>query len=114
MLALLCLVVLVPTGCVTQPAVEGLCVERDAISKCGRITGVVLATEGSGPAAVERFTLRTADGQVLTFLIDRLAVTGGGKPAPHLREHQLDGQPIEVEYKVEDGRHVALRFTDVE
>ena len=110
----MCLALVLATGCVTQPAVEGLCVERDSISQCGRVTGVVLATEGSGPAAVDRFTLRTADGQVLTFLIDRLAVTGGGKPAPHLREHQLDGQPIEVEYKVEDGRHVALRYADVE
>ncbi len=101
-------------GCVTSPAEEGLCVERGSISECGRVAGVVLATEGSGPASVEEFTLRTADGRLYEFAIERLEVTGGGKPAAHLREHQIDGQPVVVEYKVEDGRHVALRYQDAE
>jgi hypothetical protein len=99
-------------GCISQLPAGGLCVERGSISECGSVTGVVLAVEGSGPAAVEQFTLRTPDGQVLTFQIERLDVSRGGKPAAHLREHQLDGQPIEVEYKLENGRHVALRYVD--
>ena len=77
-------------------------------------TGVVIAVEGSGPASVERFTLRTAEGQVLAFDVGRLEVTDGGKPAPHLREHQVDGQPITVHYRVEAGRNVAVRYTDAE
>lgn len=77
-------------------------------------TGVVIAIEGEGPASVERFTLRTAEGEVLVFDVERLEVTDGGKPAPHLREHQVDGRPITVAYKVESGRNVALRYRDAE
>ena len=77
-------------------------------------TGVVIGVEGSGPASVDRFTLRTAEGAVLIFDVERLEVTSGGKPAPHLREHQVDGHPIRVEYRVEAGRNVALRYTDAE
>ena len=68
--------------------------------------------EGTGPASVQRFTLRTADGEVLDFYIDRLAVTDGGQPAPHLRDHQIDGSPIVVEYEERDGRNVAIRYRD--
>jgi hypothetical protein len=101
-------------GCLAQLPAPGLCVERGSIAECGRVTGVVMAVEGSGPASVDQFTLRTPDGRVLTMAVERLDVSGGGKPAAHLREHQLDGQPIEVEYKVEGGRHVALRYTDAD
>ncbi|HSH21876.1 MAG TPA: hypothetical protein VK992_04550 [Candidatus Caenarcaniphilales bacterium] len=63
---------------------------------------------------MDGFTLRTANGDLYSFAVEALDLTGGGKPAAHLREHQLDAQPIEVEYKLEDGRHVALRYTDAE
>jgi hypothetical protein len=75
---------------------------------------VVLSVDGPSLAAVNGFSLRTPAGEVLEFSVERLDLTGGGKPAPHLREHQLDGQPITVEYKVDDGRLVALRYTDAE
>jgi hypothetical protein len=78
------------------------------------VTGVVLAVEGDGPASVTAFTLRTAEGELFEFDIERLDVSDGGKPAPHLREHQLDGAPISVEYRVEGDRNVALRYRDAE
>ncbi len=93
---------------------QPLCEVGGTVSECGRVTGIVLAIEGAGPADVSRFTLRTADGEVLDFAVERLELTGGGKVAPHLREHQVDGLPIEVEYKIDSGRHVALRYTDAE
>ncbi len=75
-------------------------------------TGVVIAVEGSGPASVERFTLGTAEGEVLTFDVERLEVTGGGKPAPHLREHLTSGAPFTVEYGASGGHNVAMRYYD--
>lgn len=73
---------------------------------------MVIAVAGDGPTEVTGFTLRTAEGQVLVFEVGRLDVGGGGKPAPHLREHLLDGAPIAVEYRVEGDRNVALRYRD--
>jgi hypothetical protein len=76
------------------------------------VTGVVLRVEGQGAADVTGFQLRTDDGQLLEFDVERLDLSGGGLPAPHLREHLRDGEPIAVDYVVEDGRNRALRYTD--
>ncbi len=74
----------------------------------------MIAVEGEGPANVTGFTLRTAGGEVFDFDVGRLEVTDGGKPAPHLREHQVDGAPIVVEYEGRDGGYVAIRYRDAE
>jgi hypothetical protein len=75
---------------------------------------VVLSVDGPSLAVVNGFSLRTSRGEVFEFEVERLELAGGGKPAAHLREHQLDGQPIVVDYKVDGGRLVALRYTDAE
>ncbi|HWH24884.1 MAG TPA: hypothetical protein VNW68_08345 [Candidatus Limnocylindria bacterium] len=77
-------------------------------------TGIVVAVEGEGAANVSGFTLRTADGQTIDFVLDRLDLSRGGKPAPHLREHLVDGAPITVEYRVLRSLegNLALRYTD--
>jgi hypothetical protein len=77
-------------------------------------TGVVIAVEGDGPADVTGFSLRTPDGVVIQFDVGRLDVSAGGLPAPHLREHLVDGTPIVVAYRIEDGRHIAVRYHDAE
>jgi hypothetical protein len=91
-----------------------LCEVGGTITDCGRVTGIVLSVSGSSLAQVDGFSLRSPYGEVLEFEVERLELAGGGKTGPHLREHQVDGIPIEVEYKIDDGRLVALRYTDVE
>lgn len=77
-------------------------------------TGVVISADGPDAANVERFSLRTDDGQVFEFDVGTLDVSNGGKPAPHLREHLVSGVPITVEYREQAGRHVALRYVDAQ
>ena len=89
-----------------------LCEVGGPISECGRVTGIVVRVDGASLAVVDGFSLRTDRGEVIDFIVERLDVTGGGKPGPHLREHRLDGLAIDVEYKVDAGRRVALRYTD--
>ena len=93
-------------------AEQPLCEVGGTVSECASATGVVLSVDGPSLAEVNGFTLRTVAGRVLHFEIERLELVGGGKAAPHLREHQLDGLPITVEYKVDGGRLVALRYRD--
>jgi hypothetical protein len=106
------LAAIVVAACAT--ATSEICAVGGAVTQCGSVTGVVIAVEGAGPTSVEGFTLRTAEGTLYEFAVQRLEVGAGGKPAPHLREHQLSSEPIVVEYKVENGRHVALYYTDAE
>jgi len=72
----------------------------------------VVGVDGAGLAEVDSFTLRTAEGELLVFEIEALSLDGGGKPAPHLREHMTSGAPITVEYTVEGDHLVALRYVD--
>jgi hypothetical protein len=78
-----------------------------------RAQGVVVAVDGAELARVNGFSLRRPGGETLRFEVQALALSDGGKPAPHLREHMASGEPIEVEYRVEDGRLVAIRYSDV-
>ena len=75
-------------------------------------TGIVIAVDGPNVAEVDAFTLRTSEGVVLEFTVTELSLTGGGKAAPHLREHMASGAPIVVEYRADGGRLLALRYTD--
>jgi hypothetical protein len=75
---------------------------------------VVISVDGASAAEVDRFTLRTGDGQVLDFKVGLLDLTGGGLPAPHLREHLVSGIPIAVDFRTENGERVAVRYVDVE
>ena len=61
---------------------------------------------------MDRFTLRTEDGRQLVFNVGTLDLSNGGLPAPHLREHLVSGDPITVEYRVEGGQNIAIRYVD--
>jgi hypothetical protein len=75
-------------------------------------SGIVISVAGSSPAEISTFTLRTDEGELLDFEIGTLQTGGQSFPAAHLREHQASASPIEVLYRVEDGRRIALRLSD--
>jgi hypothetical protein len=77
-------------------------------------TGVVIAADGPVATLVDTFSLRNNQGQVLQFTVGRLDLSGGGLPAPHLREHLLSGIPITVYYSVENGANVASHYIDAQ
>jgi hypothetical protein len=76
------------------------------------IVGIVTSVEGSSPAQVSRFTLRTDAGQALAFDIGPLQIGGDTFPAGHLREHQATAQPVRVTYRDDGSRLVAVRLQD--
>lgn len=76
-------------------------------------TGIVISATGPGVASVTDFTMRTYDGQTMSFKVGVLDVNNG-LPAPHLREHLASGIPIYVTYHVVDGVNVATRYVDAE
>jgi hypothetical protein len=75
-------------------------------------TGVVIAVDGPIAADVDGFRLRTAEGQLMEFSVGPLDLSGGGLPAPHIREHLVSGVPITVYYATENGSLVAKRYID--
>lgn len=93
--------VLALTGCATRPHTPR-----------STVTGVVIAADGPSAAEVDRFTVRSGDGEVIEFVVGTLEMTNGGLPAPHLREHLVSGEPIAVDYRLEDGQNVAIRYVD--
>src|SRR5215213_2570411 len=66
-------------------------------------TGVVIAADGPSAADVDTFRLRTNDGQLYEFNVGALDLSGGGLPAPHIREHLVSGVPITVYYSTANG-----------
>lgn len=78
------------------------------------VSGVVISADGPSAAEVDRFSLRSDDGEIVAFVVGTLEISNGGLPAPHLREHLVNGEPVRVEYRVEDGRNVAIRYVDAE
>ena len=76
-----------------------------------RFTGIVVAVDGPSLVDVRSATVRAADGRSLTFDVTRLDVANG-LPAAHLREHLATSAPIVVDYVVEGGQSVAMRYND--
>ncbi len=73
--------------------------------------GVVIALDASS-GTVHSFTLRSTDGQVLTFEIGQLETDGAAFPAAHLAEHAVTLAPISVAYREEGSAHVVYRLVD--
>jgi hypothetical protein len=73
--------------------------------------GIVVAVDAPA-GAVTGFTLRTQQGETLTFVIGSLDVSGAAFPAAHLVEHAVTLQPIAVAYRVENGANVVHRMVD--
>ena len=73
---------------------------------------MVISADGPDASSVDAFTLRTNDGQVMVFDVGTLDLSGGGLPAPHLREHLVSGVPITVYYSADNGANLASRYID--
>ena len=76
------------------------------------IDGFVVEVRSSSLTEIDSFTLRTTDGQTVTFRIDRVELGDGAFPATHLREHMALNQPVAVAFREEAGEKVAYRLKD--
>ncbi len=82
--------------------------------------GVLLDVVSPGIQQVDRFTLRTNDGQLLSFVAapDFNAGTtpqGGGlhvMTPGHMRQHMALAEPVLVTYRADNGVFIALSATD--
>jgi hypothetical protein len=74
-------------------------------------TGIVVAVDSTSIGNVDQAAVRESDGTVLQFNVERLDINNG-LPAVHLREHLASGIPVVMEYIVEGGENVALRYND--
>ena len=70
-----------------------------------------MAVESQSIGSVDLAAIRESDGTVLQFNVERLDINNG-LPAVHLREHLARGIPVVMEYIVEGGENVALRYND--
>lgn len=77
-----------------------------------RAEGLIVDVVATGPLEVSSFTIRTADGQPMSFTIGTLDLTGGGFPGEHLSEHRVAAEPVVVLYRDEGGAHVAYKLLD--
>ena len=76
--------------------------------------GVLLDVVSPSIQKVDSFTLRTDDGQELTFIAApdfNAGVTHQMTPG-HMRQHMALADPVSVTYREADGRLVALSATD--
>ena len=76
-----------------------------------QVVGIIVAINSAGLADVRSFTLRSNDGQRLTFGLAQLQ--NGTQFAPgHLAEHEATSQPVRVFYRDDNGTLQALRLED--
>jgi hypothetical protein len=77
--------------------------------------GVLLEVVSPGIQQVDRFTLRTDDGQLLSFVADpnfNAGATHVMTPG-HMRQHMALADPVVVTYRDDNGTLIALSATDV-
>jgi hypothetical protein len=98
------LALLVLAGCTTPPAT----------AQTRTAHGVLLEVQSPGIQQVERFTLRTDDGQELTFVAAPNFNAGASHAMTpgHMRQHMAMADPVTVTYREENGALIALSATD--
>ncbi len=86
-----------------------------ALGACGdpgtSAAGLVVAVDAPAGEVIG-FTMRTQQGETISFVIGTLETDGAGFPAAHLVEHAVTLQPIAVAYRVEAGKNVVHRMVD--
>ena len=85
------------------------------VAGCGNdnvVAGFVIDVRSSSLTEIDSFTLRTPDGETLTFRIDAIELGEGAFPATHLREHMALNQPVAVAFREEAGDKLAYRLKD--
>jgi hypothetical protein len=76
------------------------------------VDGVVLTIDATGLSQVQGFTLRTATGQTLRFVLGTLENPTQFPPG-HLAEHQANALPVRVFFVVDSsGAPVVYRLED--
>lgn len=77
------------------------------------VEGVIIDVQAASAAEIESFTLRSNDGETLVFQIapDALADLREGFIPSHLRSHAALGEQVEILYREEGGKLLALRIT---
>jgi hypothetical protein len=75
---------------------------------------VLLAIDNSSIQRVERFMLRTDDGQELLFTTasDFNSGTNHAMTPGHMRQHMALAEAVTVTYREENGQLIALQATD--
>ena len=75
------------------------------------LSGVIVAVDSAGLGDVRGMTIRTAEGTLVDFSLERFQ--GGAEfPPGHLAEHQATAEPVRVRYVERDGVRLALRIDD--
>ena len=74
-------------------------------------SGVVIAVDSPALGRVDSFVLATGDGERLTFDTTELEFRSEF-PAPHLAEHKVIGDLIEVTYRTDGDRLVVTQLDD--
>jgi hypothetical protein len=94
-------------------AVLGGCSAPPAPTKTAH--GVLLEVESPSIQRIERFTLRTDDGQEVTFSAapDFNANASHAMTPGHMRQHMALADPVEVTYRDDNGALVAVTAVDV-
>lgn len=75
------------------------------------VAGIIASIDSAGLDQVRGFRLRTADGQVLPFVIGILE-NGAEFPPGHLAEHFATASPILVYFRAQGGQLVVYRIED--
>jgi hypothetical protein len=78
------------------------------------VRGVLLDVQSASLQRVDEFTLRTDDGEELSFTPApdfNVGVEHQMTPG-HMRQHMALGDPVTVTYRDENGQHIALSATD--
>jgi len=75
------------------------------------VTGVIVAVDSAGLSDVRGFTLRTNDGALMDFRLERLE-NATAFPPGHFAEHQATAEPVVVRYEGEGDALYAIRVED--
>jgi len=77
------------------------------------VDGIVVDIDSEGLGRMRAFTLRTRDGESVTFdVAGPMDLSGEAFPPDHLHQHMALGEGVAVAYDVIDGRFVATRLVD--
>lgn len=78
------------------------------------VHGVLLSVESPSIQRVERFTLRTDDGQELSFTTTADFNSGASHAMTpgHMRQHMALADGVTITYREEGGQLIALNATD--
>ncbi len=77
------------------------------------VEGVIIDVQAASAAEIESFTLRSNDGETLVFQVapDAVADLREGFIPSHLRSHAAIGEQVQILYREEGGKLLALRLT---